>query len=123
MVLLQIDVQRFAVIRFKGDTLRAVHVDRIAPGRAARRMKIEPRVALHMAMLKKVRGHPTGAHPPDPCGNFSPSRGGPAPEYIAVSEPHGETVFGGNPATSFASAATRTASRARRETVAACQSV
>jgi hypothetical protein len=57
MVLLQIDVQRFAVLRFKGDTLRAVHVDRIAPGRAARRMKIEPRVALHMAMLKKVRGH------------------------------------------------------------------
>jgi hypothetical protein len=52
MVLLQIDVQRFAVLRFKGDTPRAVHVDRIAPGRAAHRVKIEPRVALRMAMLK-----------------------------------------------------------------------
>jgi hypothetical protein len=52
MVLLQIDVQRFAVLRFKGDTPRAVHVDRIAPGHAAHRVKIEPRVALRMAMLK-----------------------------------------------------------------------
>jgi hypothetical protein len=52
MVLLQIDVQRFAVLRFKGDTPRAVHVDRIALGRAAHRVKIEPRVALRMAMLK-----------------------------------------------------------------------
>jgi hypothetical protein len=47
MVLLQIDVQRFAVLRFKGDTPRAVHVDRIAPGRAAQRVKIEPGGAAH----------------------------------------------------------------------------
>src|SRR5215831_18180923 len=44
---------------------------------------------------RRCRGN-TGTHPPDPCGNFSPSRGGPAREYIAVSEPHGEAVFGGN---------------------------
>src|SRR5215472_624776 len=41
------------------------------------------------------RGY-TSAHPPDPCSNLSPSRSGPAYENIAVSEPHGETVFNGN---------------------------
>src|SRR5215472_13278302 len=44
---------------------------------------------------RRGRGH-TSAHPPDPCSNLSPSRSGPAHEYIAVSEPHGETVFSGN---------------------------
>src|ERR1700719_2975530 len=52
MVLLQIDVQRFAVLRFKGDTPRAVHVDRIAPGRAAHRVKIEPGGAAHHPKLR-----------------------------------------------------------------------
>ena len=38
----------------------------------------------------------SGAHARDPGGNLAPMRGGPTRKYIAVGEPHGETVFGGN---------------------------
>src|SRR5262249_52779345 len=46
---------------------------------------------------RRRRRRNTRAPPPHPCRDLSPPRRRPAPEYISVGEPHGETVFGGNP--------------------------